>query len=757
MASSAPTTDPIRELDELIARLHLPDLRRQVAAAESFDPGPPQVAMESLGEQAPIRRGFDERKPSSRVLPDFAHDRANGDYYPIFQNEFDLAAIRGVARFLSESAYGQGILGSRRNYVVHTGFDYAATAKRGANAPEKLVVEVQRIIDEFLSANRWELDWEHELFDATETDGEVIVALETDGDQVRARRAEPSWLTQPADTTHLERRINATGHLDWKYGIATEPTDATKIHGYFIQWNGDPTAWNFYAPSRMLHLKSNTPRHVKRGLSSFYPVDGQLTGATELLRRMTSGAGIQASIALIVEAAAGSGSMGIGDSSPIGRLANAGGSALRSGGAYGRERYSDWGEGTVIDTKNKKFQAGPMAGTQAANYIQVLQAGLRAAGTRWNMPEYMVSGDASNNNYASILESGSPFVRGVESDQEKRVKAFERLLWSVIRIALENGRLNLRKYGMTWLDLRAVINVIVSGTSPAVRDRVTDFAVDTVLNDKGMVSDESLATKYDWDWEEEKEKGAKAREQGQLGEGEPKNKRGDGIPGINLPTQFAAKESIEKIQEDCGTGSGGFKPGNSCAKGGGQGKSKSSGGSKKGESKPIDNANVSEKSRIARENHKRVGEEIQRYAEEHNESVLAKTLGGKKFDNSEPVDVMTDLGGIELKTMVDNKNGKITMKRSAMEKKAAWERQNKTDMHTVVFDDSGVFNAKGPGKHDESKRRIFYRRGYGSFRVNSMLEISGLDELKSMMAMDSRRLPPAARRPQGQKRGRLVS
>lgn len=538
MASTTSQHDPIRERDELVARIESFHLRDHLHALESFDPGPPQVVRESVGEPAPRRHGFDEREPSSLVMPDFAQDRANGDYYPIFRNEYDLAAIRGVARFLAESAYGQGILGSRRNYVVHTGFDYAATAKRGTDVPEKLVADVQRVIDDFLSANRWELDWEHELFDATETDGEVIVALETDGSSVWARRAEPAWLTQPMDTEHLERRMGVPGRLDWKYGIATTPGDATRVHGYFIQWNGNPEGWNFYVPSRVMHLKTNTPRHVKRGLSSFYPVDGQLNGATELLRRMTRGSSIQASIALIVEAAAGSGSMGIGDSSPIGRLANGGGFGDRAGGgAYSRERYSDWADGTVIDTKNKKFQAGPMAGTQAANFIQVLQAALRAAGVRWNMPEHMISGDASNNNYASILESGSPFVRGVEADQEKRVKAFERLLWSVVRIALEQRRLDLRRYGMTWHDLRAAVNIIVAGTSPAVRNRSEDFAVDTILNDKGLVSDESLATKYDWDFEEEKEKGARPKSQAP---GAMSPLTFAGSPGLAKPTPFAA-------------------------------------------------------------------------------------------------------------------------------------------------------------------------------------------------------------------------
>lgn len=518
MAISETQTDPIRHRDELVARVESIFLQDQLEALEHARQPSTQV-QESWGtEPAPRRRGFDDDAPiQMQAAPDAAHDRANGDYWPIFQGEWDIAAIRGVSRFLAETSYGQGILGSLKNYVVHTGFTYDAMATRKKETPAALVAQVQAAIDRFISDNRWELDFEQELFDGYHTDGEVVLALEADGDQVRARRAEPSWLTEPADKDHLERKMDSPSALNWKYGIATDKHDATRIHGYFVQWNGDPSQWSFYrGGGRIIHLKANTPRHVKRGLSDFYPVDGQLNGATELLRRMTKGAGIQSSIALIVEAATGTGSLGIGSSSQIGDLGrtNGGGSGMRvrADGSYASERYSDWGDGTVIDTRGKKFQAGPMAGTQAANYIEVLQAGLRAIGTRWNMPEYMVSGDASNNNFASILESGSPFVRAVESRQERLVKAYERMLWSVVRIQFELGKINLRRFGITWQELRQAVNIVVGGTSPAVRDRGADFAVDSELHNKGAVSLTGLASKYDWDPEEEQERREEAGE-----------------------------------------------------------------------------------------------------------------------------------------------------------------------------------------------------------------------------------------------------
>lgn len=159
----------------------------------------------------------------------------------------------------------------------------------------------------------------------------------------------------------------------------------------------------------------------------------------------------------------------------------------------------------------------------------------------------------------------------------------------------------------------------------------------------------------------------------------------------------------------------------------------------------------SEKALRAIKAHVMVDKMIQRYAEEHNEPAFAKAMGGVSFPDGEAVDVVIPdasgvaAHGIELKTMVANSNNKITMKGEAMARKRKWERKNRATVHTVVLDDSAVFNAKGEGKHDLSKRRIFYRRGYGSFRVGTMHEIKGgMNELKLLLDTPKNKLPGGA-------------
>lgn len=164
---------------------------------------------------------------------------------------------------------------------------------------------------------------------------------------------------------------------------------------------------------------------------------------------------------------------------------------------------------------------------------------------------------------------------------------------------------------------------------------------------------------------------------------------------------------------------------------------------------------LSEKAKRAKAAHVLIDRRIQRYAEEHNEPKFAALISGTSLPDNEPVDIVTGSGGVELKTVVYNSNDKITMKRSAMEKKAKWERENGADVHTVVLDDRDVFNAKGEGDHDESKRVMYYRRGYGSFRIGAMHRVESVEELKRLMELPDDELPDAAKRPDGQKRGRL--
>jgi hypothetical protein len=337
--------------------------------------------------------------------------------------------------------------------------------------------------------------------------------------------------------------------------------------------------------------------------------------------------------------------------------------------------------GTVVDIpQGMKYHAGPLGSSETSSHIEAEQAGLRRVGKRWNLPEYMISGDASNANYSSTLVAESPFIKSQDTRQQFYAMQWKKLFWKVIALAL----------GARGIDVRQVKQLVELAVDPpdiAVRNKKEEHDLRKSQYDAGFLSLATWATEEGRDLEEEQVKGAQSAADREI-ERQKTMAQATGQP-----------PGFESVREDCGSGDGGFKAGNTCATGGRAAPKVSKGprGSKK-------TLTPKTKSEIAKSAHVMVDKTIQRYSEDVNEPYLAKRLGGKSMDDNEPHDVYLEIGdkrhGIELKTMVSNTNDKLTMKRSAMDRKRAWERKNKATMHTVVFDDREVFNAKGDGKHD---------------------------------------------------------
>jgi hypothetical protein len=97
---------------------------------------------------------------------------------------------------------------------------------------------------------------------------------------------------------------------------------------------------------------------------------------------------------------------------------------------------------------------------------------------------------------------------------------------------------------------------------------------------------------------------------------------------------------------------------------------------------------------------------------------VAGIIGGTPTGDNQPMDVVvqTPKGktiGIEVKTLIDNSNDKITMHPESLARKEQWTRQNKAEGHTLVVDKRG------------GKTIFYHRKGFGSFRVSNMDVISG--------------------------------
>ena len=109
---------------------------------------------------------------------------------------------------------------------------------------------------------------------------------------------------------------------------------------------------------------------------------------------------------------------------------------------------------------------------------------------------------------------------------------------------------------------------------------------------------------------------------------------------------------------------------------------------------------------------------------ERSEIVLAKALGIPKSGDNLAFDVRNDDVAIEVKTLVNGKNEKITMGKTALGRKLAEQRAEGLKAYTVVVDR----RQGGMTGH----ATYYYREGLGSFRLGSMTKVS-LGELKRIV------------------------
>jgi hypothetical protein len=109
---------------------------------------------------------------------------------------------------------------------------------------------------------------------------------------------------------------------------------------------------------------------------------------------------------------------------------------------------------------------------------------------------------------------------------------------------------------------------------------------------------------------------------------------------------------------------------------------------------------------------------------ERSEVVLAKALGIPKSGDNLAFDVRNDEVAIEVKTLVNGKNEKITMSKTALGRKLAEQRAEGLKAYTVVVDR----RSGGMTGH----ATYYYREGLGSFRLGSMTKVS-LGELKGIV------------------------
>lgn len=381
-----------------------------------------------------------------------------------FRSEQQLADIRSECRMLAVSnEFAINGHENRISYVVGSGHTYRAVPKGQGEPSEQLVADVQNLLDDFVHVNRWH-QRQQEIVRRRDRDGEAFLRLFVDADgMTHLRFIEPEQIAAP---TGAENDPAAT------FGIRTDPADVETVLDYCV----DET---WIDASSIQHRKANVDANVKRGLPLFYPVRKNLRRAEKVLRNMSVVAEIQSAIAVIRKHASGT-------RGSIEQFVQNGADETRVNPATGRtSHFRRYAPGTILDAFADTDYQFPAAAIDAARYVEVLQAELRAIAARLVMPEFMLSSNASNANYASTMVAEGPAVRMFQRLQHDLITDDLALFDRVLRAAVHAGRLS----------HDALSAVAVQATPPnlAVRDRLRETQADQILVRNGAMTAEMMA------------------------------------------------------------------------------------------------------------------------------------------------------------------------------------------------------------------------------------------------------------------------
>ncbi|MEM9187450.1 MAG: phage portal protein [Planctomycetota bacterium] len=388
-------------------------------------------------------------------------------------NEAQLAELRADCRRLAATnEFAINGHENRVSYVVGAGHSYHVTVRKGVEATKGLAMQAQEVLDEFRHENRWHAR-QQETVRRLDRDGEVFLRLfARPGGATAVRFIEPDQVVAPQP---------ASGDRSASFGVLTSGDDVEAVEGYYVDGR-------LISATEVQHRKANVDSNVKRGLPLFTPVRKNLRRADKLLRNMSVVAEVQSAIALIRKHRSAT-------RNGVEQFVSASADATEAGGRGRLPSVTHYGPGTILDAPAGLEYDFPATGVDAGSYVAILQAELRAIAARLVMPEFMLSSNASNANYASTLVAEGPAMRMFQRLQASLIEDDCELMWRVIANAQKAGRLP--------RETRRLIEIQISPPTLRVRDPHQEARVDKIAYEAGVLSKQTWSQRLGLDYDQE--------------------------------------------------------------------------------------------------------------------------------------------------------------------------------------------------------------------------------------------------------------
>lgn len=262
-----------------------------------------------------------------------------------------------------------------------------------------------------------------------------------------------------------------------------------------LQYNRAPgafnlAAWEKFSPGlrtvvqcRRRNVLSSDPR----GLTLYWPVRDELAWSKLLLSNLMRVSSFQAAFGAI-------------------RVVNSahGADAVRSyanssqGGTVGESPDKmNFPSPAVVTTPSTVKYEFPDTGAGNSNHIEVLTELLRACSAGMKLPEFMLTANVSQGNFASTLVSEGPFHKSIQKMQDDMLQEDLRIIEQALLYAARSGR-----FDLTEDDVRGV-NIHAKLPTVQTRNRKEDWDITFEAWKSGRISGKTLNASQNWDYEEE--------------------------------------------------------------------------------------------------------------------------------------------------------------------------------------------------------------------------------------------------------------
>jgi capsid protein len=251
-----------------------------------------------------------------------------------------------------------------------------------------------------------------------------------DGECFIRRFASPEW--PPAVRFIDPEAIAATTDEPDSQGILTDPQDVETPIAYLRGNVSDDQHMERIDAREILHTRIGVDSNQKRGVTIFLPVLNILDCfdkwvETELLARK-----LQSSIVLWRKVQ--------GSPQRVSALADAA-AAGSPGGGYGDGRRERIQPGTILTTNHATEIQYLQPNTNFGDAVPLGRMLLLCASAGAGLPEFMLTSDASNANFASTMVAEGPAVKLFQSEQQFFAAEFTRLWRWIMSEAVSQGRL----------------------------------------------------------------------------------------------------------------------------------------------------------------------------------------------------------------------------------------------------------------------------------------------------------------------------